>query len=115
MSTRLKKGTSLILLRNLNPQKGLCNGTRVVVVKAGNHTLEVKILGGRYDGDIALIPRIKLTSAAGELPFSLMRLQFPTLNCELYDEERDKLRRNVGAQGMRTSLLLGDKEHYGIY
>jgi hypothetical protein len=29
------------------------------------------------------------------------------LNCELYDEERDKLRRKVGAQGMRTSVLLG--------
>ena len=30
------------------------------------------------------------------------------LNCELYDEERDKLRRKVGTQGMRTSVLLGD-------
>ena len=30
------------------------------------------------------------------------------LNCELYEEERDKLRRRVGAQGMRTSALLGD-------
>jgi len=32
------------------------------------------------------------------------------LNCELYDEERDRLRRRVGAQGMRISLLLGDNE-----
>jgi hypothetical protein len=32
------------------------------------------------------------------------------LNCELYDEERDELRRKVGVQGMRTSLLLGDKK-----
>jgi hypothetical protein len=31
------------------------------------------------------------------------------LNCELYDEERDELRRKVGAHGMRTSTLLGDK------
>ena len=30
------------------------------------------------------------------------------LNWELYDEERDKLRRKVGVQGMRTSVLLGD-------
>jgi ribonuclease HI len=30
------------------------------------------------------------------------------LNCELYDEERDRLRRRVGAQGMRISTLLGD-------
>jgi len=31
------------------------------------------------------------------------------LNCELYDEERDLLRRRVGVQGMRCSTLLGDK------
>jgi ribonuclease HI len=30
------------------------------------------------------------------------------LKCQLYDEERDILRRKVGAQGMRTSVLLGD-------
>ena len=29
------------------------------------------------------------------------------LNCELYDEERDALRRSVGAQKMRTNILLG--------
>ena len=32
------------------------------------------------------------------------------LNCELYDEERDVLRRRVGAQGMRPSILLGDSQ-----
>ena len=31
------------------------------------------------------------------------------LNCEMYDEERDELRRKVGVHGMRTSTLLGDK------
>ena len=30
------------------------------------------------------------------------------LNCELYDEERDALRRKAGIQGMTTSKLLGD-------
>ena len=32
------------------------------------------------------------------------------LNCELYDEERDALRRRVGAQGMRIATLLGDSQ-----
>jgi hypothetical protein len=31
------------------------------------------------------------------------------INCELYDEERDELRRKVGVQGMRKSIQLGDK------
>ena len=32
------------------------------------------------------------------------------LNCELYDRERDVLRRRVGAQGMRVETLLGDSQ-----
>ena len=32
------------------------------------------------------------------------------LNCELYDEARDILRRKVGVQGMRTSMLLGNNQ-----
>ncbi len=32
------------------------------------------------------------------------------LNCELYDEQRDALRRKVGAQGIRPSILLGDSQ-----
>jgi hypothetical protein len=32
------------------------------------------------------------------------------LNCELYDEERDELRRRVGIQGMRSNVLLGDNQ-----
>ena len=32
------------------------------------------------------------------------------LNCELYDEERDALRRKVGIQGMKISTLLGDNK-----
>ena len=35
------------------------------------------------------------------------------LNCELYDEERDKLRRKVGGQGMKLHVLLGDPQTVG--
>jgi hypothetical protein len=41
------------------------------------------------------------------------------LNCELYDEERGALRRSVGAQGIKTSILPGEppnnKANHGIY
>ena len=30
------------------------------------------------------------------------------LKCEIYEEERDALRRKVGVQGMRVEQLLGD-------
>ena len=32
------------------------------------------------------------------------------LNCELYDEDRDALRRRVGIQEMNISTLLGDNK-----
>ena len=35
-------------------------------------------------------------------------MEYFLLNCELYDEERDKLRRKVGIQGMRIDMLLRD-------
>lgn len=42
----LKKGCPLILLRNLAPAQGLCNGTRIILQQATSCVLEVKILGG---------------------------------------------------------------------
>lgn len=57
---RLKKGCPLILLRNLAPAQGLCNSTRIVLVQATSHVLEVKILGDDHNGEISFIPRITL-------------------------------------------------------
>ena len=39
---------------------------------------------------------------------SLMLIVSYLLNCELYDEERDALKRKVGIQAMTISTLLGD-------
>ena len=73
----LKKGVPVMLLRNLSPGEGLCNGTRLVVTRLGQHILEARIIGGQYAGNIALIPRIMLSSSDLELPFKLSRRQFP--------------------------------------
>lgn len=56
----LKIGCPVILLRNLSPAQGLCNGTRMVITQMGNRVLEVRLLGGERDGQLALIPRISL-------------------------------------------------------
>ena len=52
----LKIGCPVILLHNLSPDQGLCNGTQMVITQMGNHVLEVRLLGGERDGQIALIP-----------------------------------------------------------
>lgn len=66
----LKIGCPIILLRNLAPVQGLCNGTRMIVVRAEHRVLEIKILGGEHHGKHAFIPRILLKpSDKNGLPF----------------------------------------------
>jgi len=37
-------------LRNLYPSEGLCNGTRMIISRLGQHCIEVQILGGNFHG-----------------------------------------------------------------
>jgi hypothetical protein len=76
---KIKPGCPLILLRNLSPANGLCNGTRMILLRATGRVLEVQLLGGDHNGEIALIPRITLTPSAksSNHAFVLRRRQFP--------------------------------------
>jgi hypothetical protein len=74
----VKEGCPLILLRNLASTRGLCNGTRLVLLRVSTHVLEVKIIGGDHDGEIALLPRIVLNPGSeANFAFTLRRRQFP--------------------------------------
>ena len=76
----LKPGCPLILLRNLAPGRGLCNGTRLIFKRSTQHLLVVEILGGKHHGELAFIPRITLIPSASEragFKFQLRRRQFP--------------------------------------
>jgi len=59
----------------------MCNGTRLRLLGINRNCLQVAILGGRWDGEIRLLPRIKLTTSDEELPFILERKQFPVRLC----------------------------------
>ena len=74
----IKIGCPLILIRNLSPSQGLCNGTRMVVTRMSDRVLEVRLIGGDHDGKLAFIPRISLfPSNTANLAFKFKRRQFP--------------------------------------
>ena len=60
----LKPGMPLMLLRNINPRQGLCNGTRLIFDKSiDNKLLQCRIVGSQR---IVLIPRITFIPKIGE-------------------------------------------------
>ena len=73
----LKVGAPVILLRTLNSQKGLCNGTRLLIDSIHTRILKVTILNGSHAGNEAWIPRIDSITPDGLFPFQLRRRQFP--------------------------------------
>ncbi|XP_027151019.1 uncharacterized protein LOC113751274 [Coffea eugenioides] len=78
----LKESCPLILLRNLNPAEGLCNGTRLICRQLRRHTICAEIAFGQHKGKKIFIPRIPLQTPDNEkngIPF--IRRQFPVRLC----------------------------------
>ena len=76
---KLKEGCPIILIRNLDQKKGLCNGTRLIVKSLGARIIEAEIISGSryFIGNKVFIPRIKLCPSDLTVPFKFERVQFP--------------------------------------
>ena len=76
---RLKEGCPIMILRNIDSKKGLCNGTRATITRMSSRLLEIKLITGDHAGETALIPRITLSPSLTGLDFAikLNRRQFP--------------------------------------
>ncbi|KAL8101723.1 hypothetical protein AgCh_033569 [Apium graveolens] len=73
----IKVGAPIMLLRNLNPKKGLCNNTRLIVTQCCPFLIEGLIITGNKIGEKTYIPRICMSPADKTMPFMLKRKQFP--------------------------------------
>ncbi|GBN68506.1 hypothetical protein AVEN_144010-1 [Araneus ventricosus] len=71
---KFKIGCIIMLLRNLAPSKGLCNGTLLIVTKLQQNIIPAKSIDGT---ETFLIPRISLILSQTNMPFKFKRMQFP--------------------------------------
>ena len=75
----LKPSSPIMLLRNLDPIQGHCNGTRYIVNTLHDHVIEASIAYGVHAGKKLFIPRIPIAPSENVYvyPFQMQRRQFP--------------------------------------
>ncbi|XP_021991438.2 ATP-dependent DNA helicase pif1-like [Helianthus annuus] len=77
----LKVGVPVMLLRNIDQQNGLCNGTRLQIKRLYNRVIEAEIISGGNIGTRTYIPRPNLIPSDKKIPFAFQRRQFPIAVC----------------------------------
>ena len=70
----LKIGCPIMIIRNINISKGLCNGTRMIVCSLHSNYVVVRHQNG---SETFAIPRIPLVAKDKSIPFEIQRIQFP--------------------------------------
>ena len=104
---RLKHNMPLMLLRNLNPREGLCNGTKLIFLRCiDSKLLECKVVGNQRT---VLIPRITFIPKVGEFTFEWQRRQFPVKPAfaTTINKSQGQTLRNVGVW-LRTQVKNND-------
>ena len=58
---KLKVGTPIMLLRNIDRSKGSSNGTRLIVTRLANHVIGVKLMSANTTSNAIYIPRMSMS------------------------------------------------------
>jgi ATP-dependent DNA helicase PIF1 len=72
----LKVGAPVMCLHNIDQRAGLCNGTRLQILRLGVNNIEARIISGGNIGQICAI-----SPSDKKMPFKLNRRQFPIPMC----------------------------------
>ncbi|GJU99339.1 ATP-dependent DNA helicase PIF1-like protein, partial [Tanacetum coccineum] len=77
----LKVGAPVMCMRNIDQRGGLCNGTRLQILRMAVNNIEAKIISGCKVGFIVAIPWMNISPTDKKMPFQLDRRQFPVQVC----------------------------------
>ena len=77
----LKPSCPVMILKNLDPSHGVCNGSRGILTRCSNRVLEVRLLTGQHAGQTVFIPRVYNQPTEDQSPFKFTRKQFPVRLC----------------------------------
>jgi len=66
-----------MLLRNMDPSRGHCNGTRYIDRQISRRYITAETACSEYAGNVLLIPQIPLLPTDAGLPLTIHRRQFP--------------------------------------
>ncbi|GKE07307.1 ATP-dependent DNA helicase PIF1-like protein [Tanacetum coccineum] len=72
----LKVGAPVMCMHNIDQRRGLCNGTRLQILRMAVNNIEAKIISGGKVGSIVAIPRMNIIPSYKKMPFQLNRRQF---------------------------------------
>ncbi|GJV27630.1 ATP-dependent DNA helicase PIF1-like protein [Tanacetum coccineum] len=73
----LKIGAPVMCLHNIDQRGGICNGTRLQILRMSTNNIEAKIISGGKVGTIVAIPQMNISPSDKKMPFQLNKRQFP--------------------------------------
>ncbi|KAK2394369.1 ATP-dependent DNA helicase PIF1 [Trifolium repens] len=76
---KVKIGSPIMLMRNIDQIHGLCNGTRLIVTHLGQHVMVATIMYGKHRGRSVYIHRMDMSPSQSPWPFKMTRRQFPII------------------------------------
>ena len=116
----IKVGCAIMLLRNIDPPQGLCNGTHLKVIRTTRYTLECSILGNRrpvriggrfsaIENRTILLPRMYCDADGSSTNYiQLRRKQFPVRVCFAMT-----INKSQGQSLQKVGILLNHEVRHG--